>query len=80
MEYPLQIDVNITQDDYIQVEILEQELEKKLLLKETKKTFIIETIIMAVVVAGVALINGPFHTDSHQFRRVVAYIECIVNA
>ena len=55
MEYPLQIDVNITQDDYIQVEILEQELEKKLLLKETKKTFIIETIIMAVVAAGVAV-------------------------
>ena len=55
LEYPLQIDVNITQDDYIQVEILEQELEKKLLLKETKKTFIIETIIMAVVAAGVAV-------------------------
>ena len=30
MEYPLQIDVNITQDDYIQVEILEQELEMQL--------------------------------------------------
>ncbi len=49
MEYPLKIDVNITQDDYIQVEILEQELEKQLWLKSIKKTFVIESIVMALV-------------------------------
>lgn len=49
MEYPLKIDVNITQDDYIEVEILEQELEKQLWLKSIKKTFIIESIVMALL-------------------------------
>ena len=30
MEYPLKIDVNISQDDYIEVEILEQKLEERM--------------------------------------------------
>ncbi|MBR5521316.1 MAG: hypothetical protein IKU54_04895 [Oscillospiraceae bacterium] len=49
MEYPLKIDVNISQDDYIEVEILEQKLEEQLWKKEAKKAFIIETGVMALV-------------------------------
>ncbi|MBQ8603416.1 MAG: hypothetical protein IJ410_01040 [Oscillospiraceae bacterium] len=48
MEYPLKIDVNISQDDYIQVEILEQELEAQLWKKSIVKTFIIESVVLAL--------------------------------
>ena len=49
MEYPLQIELNVNQDDFIQVEILEQELEMNLWREEIKKGFIIESIVMALV-------------------------------
>lgn len=58
MEYPLKIDVNISQDDYIQVEILEQELEKQLWKKSIMKTFIIESIVMALVAALVLTLSA----------------------
>ena len=51
MEYPLQIELNVTQDDFIEVEILEQELEAQLWKKSVKKTFIVETAVIAVVIA-----------------------------
>ena len=51
MEYPLQIELDITQDDFIEVEILEQELEAQLWKKSVKKTFIIETVVIALVIA-----------------------------
>ena len=49
MEYPLKIDVNITQDDYIEVEILEQALDMELWKKSLVKTFAIETAVMAML-------------------------------
>ena len=49
MEYPLKIDVNITQDDYIEVEILEQALDMELWKKSLVKTFAIETAVMALL-------------------------------
>ena len=51
MEYPLQIELDITQDDFIEVEILEQELEAQLWKKSVKKTFIIETVVIALAIA-----------------------------
>ena len=53
MEYPLQIELNVTQDDFIEVEILEQELEAQLWKESLKKTFIIETAAIALVIAVV---------------------------
>ena len=37
MEYPLILDLSVTQDDFIQVEILEQELDAQLYKKASKK-------------------------------------------
>ena len=51
MEYPLQIELDVTQDDFIEVEILEQELEAQLWKQSVKKTFIVETAVIAVVIA-----------------------------
>ncbi len=51
MEYPLQIELDVTQDDFIEVEILEQELEAQLWKKSVKKTFIIETVVIALAIA-----------------------------
>ena len=51
MEYPLIIELNVTQDDFIEVEILEQELDAQLYKKSIKKTFVIETGIIAVIIA-----------------------------
>ena len=53
MEYPLQIELNVTQDDFIEVEILEQELEAQLWKESLKKTFIIETAAIALAIAVV---------------------------
>ena len=36
MEYPLILDLSVTQDDFIQVEILEQELDAQLYKKSIK--------------------------------------------
>ena len=49
MEYPLIIDLSVNQDDFIEVEILEQELDAQLYKKSIKKTFIIETVVIAVI-------------------------------
>jgi len=54
MEYPLKIELNITQDDFIEVEILENALDMELHKKEIKRAFIIESIVMAVI-AGFVL-------------------------
>ena len=51
MEYPLIIELNVTQDDFIEVEILEQELDAQLYKKSIKKAFVIETVAIAVIVA-----------------------------
>lgn len=51
MEYPLQIELDVTQDDFIEVEILEQELEAQLWKESLKKTFIVETVVIALVIA-----------------------------
>lgn len=49
MEYPFQIELDVNQDDFIEVEILEQELDAQLWKKSIKKTFIIETAVIAVI-------------------------------
>ena len=49
MEYPLHIELNVNQDDFIQVEILEQEKEMQIWKDEIKKGFLIECIVMAVL-------------------------------
>ena len=51
MEYPLIIELNVTQDDFIEVEILEQELDAQLYKKSIKKSFVIETVAIAVIIA-----------------------------
>ena len=51
MEYPLIIELNVTQDDFIEVEILELELDAQLYKKSIKKTFVIETVAIAVIIA-----------------------------
>ena len=60
MEYPLIIELNVTQDDFIEVEILEQELDAQLYKKSIKKTFVIETVVIAVIIAimGVMVAKG----------------------
>lgn len=45
MEYPLKIELSVDQDDFIEVEMLEQELDAQILKKSTVKTFIAETVI-----------------------------------
>lgn len=40
MDYPLQVELDINQDDFIQVEIMEQQLESIIYKKECLKTFI----------------------------------------
>ncbi len=57
MEYPLQLELDISQDDYIEVEILEQELEAQLWKKSVKKTFYIQTAVCLVVLAIVAFVS-----------------------
>ena len=54
MEYPFQIELNVNQDDFIEVEILEQELEAQLWKKSVKKTFIIETAVIALAMCIIA--------------------------
>ena len=53
MEYPLQIELDVNQDDFIEVEILEQELEAQLWKESLKKTFAIETAVIALAIAVV---------------------------
>lgn len=55
MEYPFQIELDVSQDDFIQVEILEQELDAQIYKKSIKKTFIIETVVIAVIMAVMAV-------------------------
>ena len=50
MEYPFQIELDVTQDDFIEVEILEQELEAQLWKKSVKTTFIVETAVIALII------------------------------
>ncbi len=50
MEYPLQLELDISQDDYIEIEILEQELEAKLWKKSIVKTFTLESVISLLAV------------------------------
>lgn len=54
MEYPFKIELDVTQDDFIEVEILEQELEAQLWKKSVKKTFIIETAVIALAMCIIA--------------------------
>ncbi len=54
MEYPLIIELNVNQDDFIEVEILEQELDAQIYKKSIKKAFVIETVVIAVVTAFMA--------------------------
>ena len=54
MEYPLIIELNVTQDDFIEVEILEQELDAQLYKKSIKKAFVIETVVIAIVMMFMA--------------------------
>ena len=54
MEYPFKIELDVTQDDFIEVEILEQELEAQLWKKSVKKTFIIETAVIAMAMCIIA--------------------------
>ena len=44
MEYPLQVELDISQDDFISVEILEQELDMQLAKKAYKKGFVMQSI------------------------------------
>ena len=62
MEYPLQLELNISQDDYVAVEILEQALDADLWKKSVLRTFIVETVVMVGVIAAmaVAVQNGVF--------------------
>ena len=55
MEYPLIIDLYVEQDDFIEVEILEEELDKEIHKKSMKTAFIIETVMIAAVMAGMAV-------------------------
>ena len=55
MEYPLIIELNVTQDDFIEVEILEQELDAQLYKKSIKKSFIIETVAVGLIMAVMAV-------------------------
>lgn len=54
MEYPFKIELDVTQDDFIEVEILEQELEAQLWKKSVKKTFIVETAVIALAMCIIA--------------------------
>lgn len=54
MEYPLILDLSVTQDDFIQVEILEQELDAQLYKKSIKKAFVIETVVIAAMMVFMA--------------------------
>ena len=54
MGYPFKIELDVTQDDFIEVEILEQELEAQLWKKSVKKTFIIETAVIALAMCIIA--------------------------
>lgn len=54
MEYPFKIELDVTQDDFIEVEILEQELEAQLWKKSVKKTFIVETAVIALAICIIA--------------------------
>lgn len=56
MEYPLQIELDITQDDFISVEILEQELEAQLSKKAYLKGFIWQSVFcLAFAVAIISI-------------------------
>lgn len=52
MEYPLQLELDISQDDYVAVEILEQALDADLWKKSVLKTFVIETVVIIAAVIG----------------------------
>ena len=54
MEYPLILELSITQDDFIEVEILEQELDAQLYKKSIRKAFVIETAVIGVIMALMA--------------------------
>ena len=58
MEYPFQIELEVNQDDFIEVEILEQELEAQLSKKSVKTTFIVETVVIALVTALLAVLSA----------------------
>lgn len=53
MDYPFKVELNVTQDDFIEVEILEQELEAQLWKKSLIKTFMWETVAIVLAIAVV---------------------------
>ena len=53
MEHSLKVELDVTQDDFIEVEILEQELEAQLWKKSLVKTFVWETVAVLLVIAVV---------------------------
>lgn len=58
MDYPIQIELDITQDDFIQVEILEQELDMLLAKKSYLNFFILQTAVISVLALAVFLLRN----------------------
>ena len=58
MEYPLQLELDISQDDFISVEILEQELEMQLAKKAYKRGFVMQTIFCIAAAFAIFLLRN----------------------
>ncbi len=57
MQYPFQIDLNITQEDFIKVEILEQTLETQLAKKDSVKSIAMQVAIFLIASIGILSID-----------------------
>ena len=69
-KYPLEIKLDITQDDYIEVEILEQIVNRDWQINDHKRTILIQSIVCAAVALLFALMAANAHgaTSAKWFR------------
>ena len=56
-KYPLEIKLDITQDDYIEVEILEQIVNRDWQINDHKRTILIQSIVCAAVALLFAVLS-----------------------
>ena len=79
-EYPLEIELDITQDDYIEVEILEQIVNRDWQIKDHRRTFLIQSAVCACVALLFAFLSLQGRIAKESLLLVaVAWIFCLVH-
>ena len=79
-KYPLEIKLDITQDDYIEVEILEQIVNRDWQINDHKRTILIQSIVCAAVALLFAVLSMRGRIAKESLILVAgAWIFCLVH-